>query len=147
MSHRQTSVPHAALGCQLVLESKNNKEKSDAKTSSGRFYKFLISMFILLNNCCEPALTGFFQGCWGDGLLAKMKGLDVDTFPAGEHDCKACLSLLVLLRRAGARASGSHCTAQRSKHEVPLNKSHAVFYTHHVSSYHSRQKLSSLFRQ
>lgn len=37
-----------------------------------------------------------------------MKGFDVGSIHAGEHDGKASLPLLVLLRRAGG-APGSHC--------------------------------------
>ncbi len=74
---------------------------------------FCISLFRLLNKCCEYTLTCFLQGCWGEGPLAKMKGLDVNTFHAGEHDCKASLPLLVLFWRAGAGATGSHCTKEQ----------------------------------
>lgn len=58
--------------------------------------------------------TCFFQGCWGKGLLAEMKRLDVDTIHAREHDCKASLALLVLLRRAGGRSTGSHCNKEHA---------------------------------
>lgn len=59
-------------------------------------------------------LTCFFEGCWRDRFLTKMKGLDLDAVHAGEHYCKASLPLLVLLRRAGAGAAGCHCMEEQA---------------------------------
>lgn len=65
--------------------------------------KFLLSV-------CD--LTRFFQGCWGNGPLAEMKGFHMGSIHAGEHDGKASLPLLVLLRKAG-RATGGHCIEEQ----------------------------------
>lgn len=94
------------------------------------FYLFCIALLRLLNNCYEPTLTCFFQGCWGDGLFAEMKGLDVDTVHAGEHDRKASLPLLVLLGRAGGGATGSYCKEEKAWSTL-IYKLHAAPYTYH----------------
>lgn len=60
----------------------------------------------------ELNLTSFFQGHWGNGILAEMKGLHMDSIHAGEHDGKASLPLLVLLRGAGGGATGGHCNEE-----------------------------------
>lgn len=75
----------------------------------GKLGKVCVSPFRFLN-AYGTTLTCFFQGCRGNGLLAEMKGLDVNTFNAGEHNGKASLPLQVLPRRSGAGATGSYYT-------------------------------------
>lgn len=75
----------------------------------GKLGEVCVSLFRFVN-ASETTLTCFFEGCRGNGLLAEMKGFDVNTFNAGEHNGKASLPLQVLLRRSRAGATGSYYT-------------------------------------
>lgn len=80
-----------------------NKIVSATQNNAVEYYSNRTSVLLDLD------LTSFFQGCWGNGTLAEMKGLHMDSIHAGEHDGKASLPLLVLLGRAGGGATGGHC--------------------------------------
>lgn len=97
---------HAQVGVvnQSWKGKTTHKTISDTKQYDSNRRPVFFCLFFL-----ELDLTSFFQGHWGNGILAEMKGLHVDSLHAGEHDGKARLPLLVLLRRAGGGATGGHC--------------------------------------